>query len=163
MGTRAEPDIRVRQRSVDVPSPASQVPIDALYPEAQEDDIGKALKLLAEGIDVFEKARNEQDIIGSDRQVIRFQAILPRLFSCRSIGDGFAVIINSLHFAFVNQRGKPLSNDQITTIWRVLKALRLRPFVAFEQAMEQVEEIEKADLQVDPPILSELLVESEDE
>src|SRR6478735_4882083 len=105
MGTKAEPDLRLRHNSVDVESSSLRVPIDTLYPETQGDGIGKALKLLAEGVDIFDKARSEPDVIGSDRQVLRFQAILPRLFSCRAIGDGFAVVVNSLHFAFVNLQG----------------------------------------------------------
>jgi hypothetical protein len=163
IGTRAEPDLRLRQSSVDVASAASQVPIDTLYPESQGDDIGKALELLADGVDIFEKARNASDIIGSDRQVLRFQVLLPKLFSCRSIGEGFAVVVNSLHFAFVNLHGKPLSEGQIMTIWRVLKATRLRPFIAFDQAMELVIDLEKSGLEIDPAAMPELLEEEEDE
>jgi hypothetical protein len=79
------------------------------------------------------------------------------LFRCRKIGDGYGVVINALHFSAVNRRGKPLSLDQITTSWRVLKELRNRPFVEFEEAVEYVTELETCGFEVDPPAVSELL------
>ena len=44
-----------------------------------------------------------------------------------------------------------------------MKELRNGPFVEFEQALEYVEELETCGLQVDPPIISELLEELEHE
>jgi hypothetical protein len=42
-------------------------------------------------------------------------------------------------------------------VWRILRELRNKPFVEFEQALEYVEEFETCGLQVDPPIISAFL------
>jgi hypothetical protein len=146
----------------------SAIPIDVLYPATKESapDVLIALGLLADAIALLENARTAvkaKDLVMADRYVQRFQADLPGLFKPRGIGDGYAVIINSLHFAFINQRGKLLSFDQLTTVWRVLRELRNGPFVQFEQALNYVEELETSGLQIDPEAISELLDDDEDE
>jgi hypothetical protein len=146
----------------------SSIPIDVLYPATKESapDVLIALGLLADAIAILEDARmasKAKDLVMADRYVQRFQAALPGLFAPRGIGDGYGVIINSLHFAFINQRGKPLSFDQLTTVWRVLRELRNGPFVQFEQALEYVGELETSGLQIDPGPISELLDDADDE
>jgi hypothetical protein len=146
----------------------SAIPIDALYPATKESapDVLIALGLLADAIALLEEARTAskaRDMVMADRYVQRFQAALPGLFTPRGIGDGYGVIINSLHFAFINQRGKPLSFDQLTTVWRVLRELRNGPFVQFEQALDYVGELETSGLQIDPEAISELLDDTDDE
>jgi len=148
--------------------PSQPIPIDHLYPatEGARPELLKGLKLLADAIGSLENARSQQrsgDDKVADRWIMKFQMILPDLFACRKIGDGYALIINSLHFAMINQKGKPLTLDQMTTIWRVLKEIREKPFLTFDQALAYVTEIEKAYLAVDPPILSELLSDGADE
>jgi hypothetical protein len=147
---------------------AAVIEIDKLYPHTKGSisDLVAALALLADAIKTLDEARaafRNKDFVGSDRYIQHFQAGLPALFMRRKIGDGYAVIINSLHLAFINHRGKPLNSDQLTTVWRVIRELRNAPFVQFEQALLAVEELEKCGLQVDPPIVSELLGDSEDD
>jgi len=144
------------------------IEIDKLYPADKNSasDLIAALGLLADAIGLLEKARvaaREKEMVTADRHIQRFQMLLPGLFAHRKIGDGYGVIINSLHFAFVNQHGKPLNFEQLTTVWRVVRELRSAPFVAFDQALKSVGELEDCQLQVDPPILSALIEEPEDE
>ncbi len=149
-------------------SQALTIEIDKLYPatEGSASDLIRALGLLADAIELLEKARaaaRDKEIVTSDRYTQRFKALLPDLFGCRRVGDGYGVIINSLHFALVNQHGEPLSFEHLTTAWRVLKGLRNRPFVSFDEAMESVGELEASNLKVDPVVLPELVGDSEDE
>jgi hypothetical protein len=142
------------------------IEIDKLYPTSKESAsaLGEALTLLADSISMLGEARasmQQDDRVTSDRYVQRFQASLPTLFRPRGIGDGYAVVINSLHVAFINQRGKLLSFDQLTTVWRVLRALRNAPFIRFQEALHFVDEIEGCGLNVNPQIISELLEDSE--
>jgi hypothetical protein len=144
------------------------IEIDKLYPAAKESlpELAMALSLLSDAISALGDARDSMqkgDVVASDRCVLHFQANLPALFSPRKIGDGYAVIINSLHVAFINQRGLPLSFDQLTTVWRVLRELRNAPFVEFQHALRLVDELEKRGLRVDSPIISELLEDSADD
>ena len=147
---------------------APVIEIDKLYPSTKgsRSQLLRALEMLADAIDLLSKARTaaqRNNSIEADRFIQRFEATLPALFRCRRVGDGYGVIVNALHFAAINQHGEPLKLDQITTVWRILKELRNRPFVEFEQALDYVEELENCGLQVDPPILSELLEPPEDE
>jgi hypothetical protein len=149
-------------------APCAVIEIDKLYSttEGVGSDVVAALSLLADSIEVLGEARiadQKKDVVTADRYVQRFQANLPGLFALRKIGDGYGVIVNSLHFAFISQRGKPLSFEQLTTVWRVVRELRNAPFVLFERALDYVEELEKCGLKVDPPIISELLKGTEDE
>lgn len=146
---------------------ALPIEIDKLYPAEKNSkaDVIAALGLLAEAIGLLEKARaasRSKDAMESDRHSQRFQVLLPDLFRRRKIGDGYGAIINSLHLAFVNQRGKPLSFEQLTTVWRVVRELRNAPFVPFEQALRSVEELEDCHLQVYPTTISELVEEIEE-
>jgi hypothetical protein len=45
----------------------------------------------------------------------------------------------------------------------VLKELRNAPFIQFEQALDYVGELEQCGLQVDPPVISELVRDDGDE
>jgi hypothetical protein len=165
-GTQPGPIPRAATRSSAAPA---VIEIDKLYPRTtggSTSDVVNALGQLAEVIELLGQARiaaQKKDVVTADRCAQRFQATLPSLFMCRKIGDGYAVIVNSLHFAFVNQHGRPLSFEQFTTVWRILRELRNRPFIQFEQALDFVGELEECGLQVDPSIVSELVKDPEDE
>jgi hypothetical protein len=138
------------------------IEIDKLYPaeENSKSEIIGALGLLADAISLLEKARisaNEKRFVDSDRYTQRFQTLLPSLFARRKVGDGFGTTINSLHFAMINQHGKPLSFEQLTTVWRVLKELRNAPFISLDQSIKWVEDFEECELKVDPPVLADLI------
>lgn len=137
------------------------IPIDVLYPatESNRTELIRALQLLAEAVPALEHARDalrSNDLIRSDHHVHSIQLLLPQLFRCRAIGDGFAAVVNALEIAFVNQGGQPLTEKQIVTVLRTLKELRSRPFVPFDLAQQSIEELEKVGLGVDPVTLGEL-------
>ncbi len=117
----------------------------------------RALELLKQVSDFLAAAQRADRPMDVDRFVQRAQLALPKLFACRSVGEGFAVIVNSLHFAFANLHGAPLRPDQLNVIWRVLRELRDRPAMSLEQGIQRVEELEDRGLEVDPPELGELL------
>jgi len=170
-GTEPGPAPMVRRRADlrgQTAQAAALIEIDQLYPatETGRPDVFKALQLLADGISALERARvaaRNNDPITADRFVLRFQLMLPGLFSCRKVGDGYALIVNSLHFAFINQHGMPLTPDQMTAVWRILRELRTRPFLSFDQGLVYVTELDSHGLQVDPQILSELVTDPSDE
>jgi len=80
----------------------------------------------------------------------RLQSLLPELFYCRDLGDGFGAIINALKFSFENAHGTPFSEGQISLIGQAVERIRQEPFLHFEQAAELVGKLEDADLTVDP-------------
>jgi hypothetical protein len=152
-------------RGATLPAP---IEIDKLYPadKTSTSDLIAALGLLAEAVSLLERARTAargKEMVVADRYTQRFQMLLPDLFARRKIGDGYGAVINSLHFALINQHGRPLSFEQLTTTWRVAKELRNAPFTPFEQALRFVQELEDCHLQVYPAAISELIEEPEDE
>jgi len=142
---------------------APVIEIDRLYeaPPGTSSQIVRALELLKQAIDFLAEAQKSNTPMEADRFVQRAQLTLPKLFAYRSIGDGFGVIINSLHFAFTNLRGTPLTPDQLNAVWRVLRELRARPVLPLEQGIQRVEELEECGLEVDPPDLGDLLEDAE--
>jgi hypothetical protein len=138
---------------------AQVIDIERLWeaPPGTTSQIVRALELLKQAIDFLADARKSDNPMDSDRFVQRAQLTLPKLFACRSIGDGFGVIVNSLHFAFVNAHGTPLTPDQLNVAWRVLRELRTHPVMSLEQGIQYAEDIENCGLVVDPPELGSLL------
>lgn len=144
------------------------IPIDKLYPASAgtEKIVVRVLGLLADAIALLGNGRNalrNNEPVSADRFTQRFKMMLPDLFSCREIGDGYGVVINSIHFAAINLHGVPLSDKQLITVWRVLRELRNKPFISLDEGIALVEELEASGLQVDPPVIHKLLFDSEDE
>jgi len=137
------------------------IEIDRLYdaPAGAPSQIVRALELLKQACDNLAEAQKSDNPMEADRFVQRVQLALPKLFAYRSVGDGFGVIINSLHFAFTNLHGTPLSTEQLNVVSRVLRELRARPALSLEQGIQRVEELEERGLEVDPPDLGDLLEE----
>jgi hypothetical protein len=117
----------------------------------------RALELLQDACTEMTKAKNCDNSADADRCVQRVQALLPRLFACRSISDGFGIVIVSLHFSFLNLRGQGLSRDQVLLVWRLLKELRQSPILAPDQGVERSELLESVGLRIDPPDIDDML------
>jgi len=154
----------VSTRSIEVSGATALAPvieIDRLYEAVPgtTSHLIRALELLKQASENLAAALKCEDIIEADRFVQRVQQALPKLFACRSIGDGFGAIINALHFAFTNLHGTPLTTDQLNTMLRVLRELRARPVMSLEQGVQRIEELEERGLHVDPPEIGELLEE----
>lgn len=142
---------------------APVIDIDRLYETAagSTSQIVSALELLKQASDVLETARRSESPLDADGWVQRVQLLLPRMFSYRGVGDGYAVIINSLHFALANQNGTPLTADQLNAVWRTVRELRTKPAMNLEQGIQRVEELETSGLRVDPPDVGALIEENE--
>jgi hypothetical protein len=139
------------------------IDIDRLYDAAPgaSSQIVRVLDLLKQASDLLETARKSDNPLDADRCVQRVQLLLPKLFAYRGLGDGYGVIINSLHFGLANLQGTPLTSDQRNAVWRILRELRNKPAMTLEQGVQRVEEFEACGLGVDPPDVGVLLEESE--
>jgi len=135
------------------------IDIDRLYEAApgSTSQMIRALELLKQVIHFLSEAKKSENVMDIDRHVQSVQLTLPKLFACRSIGDGFGVIINSLHFAFLNLQGMLLSSDQLNVVWRILRELRVRPVMSLEQGVLLTEELEACGLEIDAPDLGNLI------
>lgn len=113
--------------------------------------VDNALELLTEG-----------DKVGADDAMQHYQVLLPELFACRSIGEGFGLIVSSLQNATTRLHGQAMEGRQVRAVRSALIALRSEPFMTFDAGIEQVSRLEDVDLNVEPPkfeYLADLLSE----
>lgn len=129
-----------------------------LYPvrEQLNPSLHMAIKLLKEAIEIVNESIKmflEDDFISSDDALQRFQALLPELFCCRVLGDGFGSIINSLFHSIGNINNKPTNEIQLNALLRILKRLHSEPFIRFDEAVEEILYLEEVGFEVSPPHL----------
>jgi hypothetical protein len=97
------------------------------------------------------------DMLAADIEIQKIQVVLPELFCCRVLGDGFGTIVNALMSAFETLSGNTPDVIQIRTMNQVLQLLKEKPFLSADEADEQVEKMESVGLSPYPPELVEFL------
>ena len=116
-------------------------------------DLSTALELLAEAIAKINEAIEHQRSsarIQADDAMQQVQVLLPELFFCRSLGDGFGTIVNSLFHGLHNLDGKPLTEPQILATRTALMAIRNEPFIGFDDAIKHVASLKLLSLKIMP-------------
>jgi len=139
--------------------PTQTASIDELFANLKgTHHLRRALDLFGESIKLIESALalGDTDPIACDDQMQVFYSLLPELFCCRSLGDGFGSIVNAVQQAAVNQHGVPMNGKQMEILQSVLRSLRQGPFILHRDAVEMIMRLEDAGLIVDPPALSEI-------
>ena len=132
-----------------------RIAVEDLYPEmiAVRPELSGALRLLARSAQYLDEALDAStrgNAIIADDAVQRFQAVLPELFSCRALGDGFGAIVNAVINATSNQRGEFLSRLQTEQLKRSVLRLRSEPFIEFDEAVSEIMKMEDAGFSVEP-------------
>ncbi len=137
--------------------PAPAVPkVDDLYRDLTTSRLKTALELLDEALrfaDAAAASLEDEDVIGADDELSKLAALLPELFCCRSLGEGFAAVVNALRQSLLNRLEKPLDPAQLAAIRRALTLVRTKPFISFEDAVRMVMMMEDAGLDVDHPAI----------
>ena len=122
--------------------------------------IPRILALLEEGSELLLSSSNHissGDEVSSDNDIQHFLALLPELFCCRSIGDGFASIINSIYNAVINHSEIGLlSKHQISTILTLVNHLKKEPFLEFDEAIDLILLLDGVDLNIEPKHLKKI-------
>ena len=136
-------------------NPQGYISTEDLYPVREEYNpvLTMAMQLLEEGIDyIKESVRTcvEEDWISSDDAVQRFQALLPEMFCCRDLGDGFGAIISSVYHAINNMNDATLNKRHLQAILYILKRIHSEPFIEYEEAVEEIMHLESAGFEVSP-------------
>jgi hypothetical protein len=139
--------------------PERMLTVDDLYPDLDPNQsiLASALVLLDEAETKLTEAAalaGEGDQISADDAAQRFQALLPELFCCRSLGDSFGTVINALFHGLKNLNGFPVSETQIVQMLASIRVLRRRPFLEYAEALAVVARLEAMNLRVDPPGLA---------
>jgi hypothetical protein len=103
------------------------------------------------------EAHRENDLMAADIEIQKLQALLPELFCCRALGDGFGTIINALICVFQNVDGNALNGNQVRMLESVFQRLRDKPFLSTVEADDAVELLESARFNPYPIELIEFL------
>lgn len=140
---------------------AARIDVDELYPDRTlvSPLLGVALGLLDKAllhIQVAREAIQQDEQIDSDDAMQRLHGLLPELFCCRAIGDGFGAIIDAVSNSIENLAGKPAAKDQILSIEQAITRIKQEPFIEFREASYQIDGLENVGLVVDPAGFEEL-------
>ena len=130
-------------------------PTEELYPadSGYNPVLSTAFDLLRESISFLDESIDrlkENDLIKSDDSLQQFQAIIPELFCCRNLGDGFGAIVISIYHSLKNNEGLPLKQNQLKIIRKIINRLCTEPYISFDDAVEEISELEEANLLVQP-------------
>jgi hypothetical protein len=123
-----------------------------------------ALRLLGLAVGRTQRAltaMNDGDEIAADSETQKVQVLLPELFCCRSLGDGFGSVVNGLLGAFESLQGNPPSVPQLRKLNQVFILLRDKPFLSADEADEQLGQLESVNLSPYPAELVEFLSSGE--
>jgi hypothetical protein len=121
------------------PTPFKDVEVRDLYP-----DVAPSSSVLAAAIPLLDEAANrlsqalallERDPFDADDHVNAVNGLLPELFACRRLGEGFATVVNSLWIALRN-RSEPVNREQMVALLQAINALRSEPFLEFEKSLD---------------------------
>jgi len=124
-------------------------------------ELSRAIPLLAEAmtrLDDALKSSREGERFLADDHIQRFAAILPELFCCRALVDGFGACVTAMFHALQNTRGAPLAERQVIAIHEVVRAIRNEPFISMDAAAHHIDGLEEAEL-VPTPIEFEYLAD----
>lgn len=158
---------KVRTSSDDVVVSQRNISTKALYPLSHEfkPALATALRLLEEAIQEMKVAIDmleDGDLLSSDDALQRFQALLPELFCCRDLGDGFGSIINAVFHSMKNLQGSPANKEQLQAIRNIVNRILTEPFIEVEEAVTEIILLENVGLIVEPEhfkFAADLLIE----
>jgi hypothetical protein len=142
-------------------------PIDDLYfePEFTSTELQTALRLLGHAIKHCDRAieySHRSLTMEVDSEIHHIQVLLPEVFCCRRLGDGFGAIVDSVQNALRQNRGLTLAGSKLRALHSILTVARNKPFIKFEEAVEVIIEFESNEFIVEPPgfdLFAELLDE----
>ena len=145
-----------------VQSTVAVLPAETRYPspDAMSRVFGTALKLLREAEENAERAleaAKEGDELGADDATYAIKPLLPELFCCRQLGEGFGLIVSGLLSAFQNLSGQAMNVDQIKAVAACIRWLRVEPRASLESADDQIATLEAVGLNPDPAGIEDLV------
>lgn len=137
-----------------------QMRTEDLYPSPSRDSlVGSALRLLGQAIEALDVLANVEDDRPFDveYQISSVRALLPDLFCCRKLSDGFGQVVVAIWCALSSHGGEPLDRARVNALRKAFVMLKAKPALTAESATDAVMGLEAAGLETEPPELSSLL------
>jgi hypothetical protein len=150
------------------PGATHRLGVEDVYPDpgTRPPELNTALNLLYEADRELDQAVSElrsDNKLEADDATQRFFALLPELFCCRSLGDGFGLIVSSMFHGVQNLEGMPADEEQLLAFVYTTQFARRHPFCSSETAAQVVEKLSESGLNVDPPGLQLIANELDEE
>lgn len=119
----------------------SNMPIARLYPLGTETNpqLASATRLLKEAVERLSEALScfeRDDPIGADDYAQGVRVLIPELFCCRSLGDGFGSVVLAAFYSLAHLDGAPINQAQVSALLRGLTKVSNEPFIRFEVALQ---------------------------
>jgi hypothetical protein len=136
--------------------PSSEAfPTSRLYSSEEKRgvELGNSIRLLTEALRLAKEALElyqEENIFGSEDAMQKIHLLLPELFCCRELGDGFGLIVMGLYHAHDSLDGEPFNEKQIFEVKHLLRVLLDEPYLSTELALDRVLNLELVGLKVSP-------------
>lgn len=121
--------------------------------------IDSAQERLHSAVEYFEA----EQYIEADLEAMQVRPALIGLFCCRSLGDGFANVIDGMLNGLRRLAGDALDLAQLAATQRCMDLLRQSPFLSFEESMQVIRILEEAGLKPYPAGLDRLQWEESSE
>ena len=102
------------------------------------------------------------NFVSFDQELMTARSFLLNAFRYREIGDGYAALINAAIWAISNRGQEVLSRRQINVLIGALDRLAKGPLLHFDSAMLVLDEMEEADLEIEPRTLDILTDDLDD-
>jgi hypothetical protein len=140
--------------------------LQQLYPSQTYDSRQfKALNLIERARVTLVDALNfdpSANFLQFDQEIMRARAILLKAFMYRDIGEGYAAVVNAVIWALANRKPGLPSRRQINVISKSMQRLISGPYIHFDTSMQILDDLEGADLDIEPPSL-DILIEGFDD
>lgn len=137
--------------------------LQQLYPDLSEESrMLKGLSLIERARVTLQKALifdPSDNFFVFDQEVMKSRALLVKAFEYRDIGEGYAALVNALIWALGNRKPNTPSRRQINVISAAIDRLTNGPYIHFDTAMQVMDDLEDADLDIEPPTLDVLTAE----
>ena len=149
------PEPAIRTTTSETDNPQGYIRTEDLYPvrEKYNPALTTAYLLLDEGIDHVNESIKmllDDNLLSSDDAIQRLQALLPELFCCRGLGDGFGTVIISIFHALKNMNGVPLNIDQLRAMLNILKRVHTELFIEYDEAIDEIMILETTGFELSP-------------
>lgn len=137
------------------------LPLEVVYkaPDVGSGELRSAMRLIPKAVQWTESAIQALDageLVQADDAMLHVHSLMPELFCCRKLGEGFGLVINAVLSSFQNRSGLPMERPQVERIRRALIAIRSDPRMSFDLALGLVSAMEDAGLSVHPPGADEI-------
>jgi hypothetical protein len=109
-----------------------------------------ALRLLGNLATQAAHSTSSDNYVDMDDCLIRLKALLPELFACRTVGDGFGMIINAVFWAITKRQTRPFLIEEVEVLAQTIQTLREEPMLGASKASRLIDALEDSGLDVEP-------------